>query len=101
MIEVHRHELLGVVGQDSFEWTRCSGRFKNVIDLIYGRFALRDKGQINDRHIDGWHAHCKAIKLAIEFRQHQTDSSSRTSLGRDHAHRCGAGATQIFVINVR
>ena len=58
------------------------------------------KRQIDQRDVDGRHSNGKAVDLALEFRQHQTDGRRGAGLGRDHGHGRRAGAAQVRMIDV-
>ena len=87
MVEVNRHERQIVVAENALETIGFGGGLHDGVDFFNRRIALGREGQINEAHVDRGHAHGKAVELAVQFRQHKTDSGSRTGLGRDHGVR--------------
>ena len=100
MVVIDRYQLLGVVRQHPVQ--RTVGRFfHNGIDFFDRSIARCDKGQIHNRHIDGWYTNRIAIKLAIQLWQYQPNSNSSAGFRWDHRHGRRASATQVFVHYVR
>src|SRR5580658_6245132 len=83
VVEVHRHQRLVAVGQDSLQ-VAGGGLFNRGMHLLDTGFARRGEAQIDERDFDGRHPNRKSVDLAFQLRQHQTHGGSRAGLGRNH-----------------
>ena len=99
MVEVHRHQRLGVVAQDALQLA-LGGRLENAVDLVHGGRPGRREGQVYHRDVNRRDAHGKAVQLPIEFREHQADGGGGPGLRGNHRHGGRTGPPQILVIHV-
>ena len=100
MVVVDRDQRLVVVVQDAFQLFGLGSLFQDLVDFLDRGVAGGDERQVDQRDVDGRHAHGKAVQLAVQLGQHQTDRSGSAGLGRDHGVGSRTGTTQIGVIDV-
>ena len=65
---------------------------------VVSRAAMNDRSTI-DTLIVGTRI-AIAVELAVQLGQHEADRRGGAGLGRDHAHRGGARAAQVLVVDV-
>ena len=74
MVEIRGNQRFDVVVKNSLELA-FGCLFDHFVDFLDSRLACRIERQIDHRNIDGRNTHGKTVELAVQFRQHQTDSS--------------------------
>ena len=100
VVEVAGDQRRFAVVQHAFQCGGIGSLLHDRVDLGYRRVARGVEAEIDDRDIDRRHSDREAVETAVEFRQHQANSSGSAGLGRNHVVAGGAGAAQILVIDV-
>ena len=89
------------VGEHALERTRGRGGLHQAVDLGDGGRTRGGEGEVDQRHVDGRHAHGEAVEPALEGGQHEADGRRGARLGGDHGHRRRARTAQVGVVDVR
>mmetsp|Transcript_30 Transcript_30/g.68 ORF Transcript_30/g.68 Transcript_30/m.68 type:complete len:240 (-) Transcript_30:489-1208(-) len=99
VVEVDRHFLLGVIGQNPTDGAP-RGLGHSGVDLFDGDVAAGLERQVHGGHVRCGHAHRGPVQLACKFRQHFAQGLGCPGRGWDHRHGRRARAVQIIVATV-
>ncbi|ENN87327.1 hypothetical protein RHSP_26257 [Rhizobium freirei PRF 81] len=99
MVEVAGNQRLVGVAEDALQLAvRCS--LDGFVDFADRRCLLGHELEIDNRDVRGGNADRRAVELALQVRQNETNGLSGARRGRDHGQGCGAGAVQVLVHGV-
>ncbi len=100
MVEVGGNQRQLVVAENAFEFG-AFGSFKDdLVNFFNGCRALSVESKVSNGNVQCRNTHGVTVKLAFQLGDNNADSLSGTGLSRDDVVSSGAGAAQIFVLNV-
>ena len=97
MHQVDRDERFVRIDEHALQRAVFRRGLQDRVDLVLRRVALRREGQIDQADVGHRHADRRTVQLALQLGQHLAHRTGRAGGGRNHAHRRGAGATQVRV----